>query len=69
MVKRVIKLARGTKGEGVLTGVIWMGVVAIVCGLIAVAVWTNISGDGTTAKTNVTNSMNTAVSGASSLTP
>lgn|GEM_PF-2424141 len=64
------------RGEGVLTGMTWMAVVAIVSGLISYAMWgpSGISGAASTSKSAITNEMtdvtgSTSGVGAKSITP
>ena len=50
----MLKKLFSKKGEGVLTGVLWMATVAIVTGGIAFAVWTGITGTANASKTSST---------------
>ena len=60
-----LKKLSSKKGEGIVTGVLWLGAVAIATGAVAFSIWTGISATadnskssstsaGTTMTTNVT---------------
>lgn len=59
------------KGEGILTGILWMAAVGVVSGLIAYTMWGSggISGAATASKATPINSMNTLTTGVNALTP
>lgn len=56
------------KGEGIVSGVIWLGVVAIVSGTIAYGVWNGIASNGSSAKNDITNTMTTQTTNAKAIT-
>lgn len=54
------------KGEGILTGILWMAAVAIVTGGIAFSIWAGITGTANASKTSSTDAgttMTTNVTG------
>jgi len=64
MLKKLSKLLFSKKGEGPVTGMIWYGVLGVVCVGVAVAIW---AGVGVTAKntdTSLTTAGTTAATGA-----
>ena len=52
------------KGEGVLTGILWMATVAIVTGGIALSIWAGISATGVNSKASSTAAGTTMTTGA-----
>lgn len=74
MFKRMTRLAKGQRGDGVITGIIWMAVVTIVSGAIAYSMWSSTGNAATTAKGQINTTMtnrtgNTANVGAGSINP
>lgn len=59
------------KGEGVMTGMLWMAVVAIVAGAISYAMWgsAGISGAATASKNTISTQMGTTTTDAKTITP
>lgn len=54
MLKILKLLLMGKSGEGVITGILWMGVVAIVSSAIAVSIWTSMGSSATSVKDLIT---------------
>lgn len=65
----VFKKLSSKKGEGILTGILWMATVAVVTGGIALAIWTGISATGVSSKTSSTNAFTTSTNSAKLLAP
>lgn len=55
------------KGEGVISGVIWLGIVAVISGIISYGVWNGALTNGNAANTNITGTMNTQMNNAKNL--
>lgn len=66
MLKRFLKISRG---EGILTGLLWFAAVAVGTSVLAVAIWTHINTAGTNASTNIDGSSTTEITSLKALHP
>lgn len=54
MLKFLVKKLHSKRGEGVVTGILWLGVVGIVAGAIATAMWKGIGDTAMATDTSMT---------------
>ena len=54
MFKKIKSFLIGESAEGVVTGMLWMAVVAVVSGTISYSIWAAMSGSATTVKNLIT---------------
>ncbi|MGE4282338.1 MAG: hypothetical protein AB7G87_01315 [Clostridia bacterium] len=65
----IMKFVKGKAGEGILTGLLWFGVIAVVASGLSVSIWSTITDATTTTNTNLDTSTTGAFDKAKLLTP
>lgn len=65
----MLKRLYAKRGEGILTGLLWFGVIAVVASGLAVSIWSHITTATTTTNTNVDTSTSGAFTNAKALHP
>lgn len=65
----MLEIIFSKKGEGILTGILWIAGVVLASGLIAYAMWGSISGAATISKETSGTSMTTLKTNVNSITP
>lgn len=53
----ILKIFLSKKGEGIITGMIWLSVAAIVSGTIAYSIWAAMGSSAGSVKTLITNTI------------
>lgn len=64
---KIISFLRRTSAEGILTGLLWFGAVAIGASIISVGIWSHITQTGTSANSTIDSSSQDAFTNAKAI--